>query len=239
MKNNSNITLLVPEAAFRIWHFRERIEIEAAFVFGKLAEHLSGIWGAEDHVATLALEAQQDELRHQQLCRAILNLSEQPYALPSLPPAPIVLGPKHLNPRQRGLYAAVAMGCVTESLSTALLLQMHKRACDGIFKDTVHAILKDEVNHARIGWAELARAQRYENIDWLSKYIPAMIHAAIADDIVPMVQNHGDERDLSAYGILLREEAKAIMNDTIQNVIAPGLKLYGITFESSMVTAQT
>lgn len=229
--NRDDVLLNAPEAVFRIWHFREKIEVEAASIFGYLGKYLSALCGDDYPLAILALKAQADELRHKQLCRAIVECSNKDYPLVPLT-MNITLGPQDLSIEQRVLYTAVAMGCVTETLSTALLLQMHKRANAGIIKDTVHSILKDEVNHARIGWGEIARVHGTRDITWLNKHIPAMITTALASDIAPMLNEHGQEVDLSIYGILTRKEAKLIMQEAIESTIYPGLKKYGLLLDT-------
>lgn len=225
--HQTDVILRAPDAVFRIWHFREQIEIEAASVFQKLGQHLSVLWGKDDHVAQLAFLASSDELRHQKLCRAILNHSPVEIA-PARSGLDIALGPRNLPLRERALYAAVAMGCVTETLSSALLLEMQRRASPGIIKDTVHSILKDEITHARIGWAELARAKRYGAIDWLNDYLNSMVAAAFASDIEPMLNPEGKNLDLSEFGILRRNDALTIMKKAVSEVIIPGLEAFGL-----------
>lgn len=223
-----------PDAVFRIWRFREQIEVEAAGVFNSLGLHLSRLRGPLDPVTKLAFKARDDERHHQKLCQAILEKGSYRFAPVDDVPV-IALGPHNLPLREQVLYAAVAMGCVTETLSSALLLEMQRRAEPGIIKDTVHTILRDEITHARIGWAELARAKAQGAVDWLNDYLSAMINTAIASDIEPMVAT--DPGDLTAFGILSRKEALAIMNKAVEDVIKPGLKKYGLIFSSTKLLA--
>lgn len=232
MVNPTEKWLNVPSAVFRTWHFREQIEVEAASVFYVLGQHLSVLWGADDPVTKLAFSAQQDELRHQKLCRAILEYATTPYG-PVKDPSTSILGPLHLSTRERALYMAVAMGCVTETLSSALLLEMQRRAKVGIIKDTIHSILRDEINHARIGWAELSRAEQHHNIDWLNDHLTSMLSVAFASDIEPMLNQDSSDLDLSPFGILRRSEAIAIMKRAVTEVITPGLKRYGLILEGA------
>jgi hypothetical protein len=217
-----------PEAVFRLWHFREQIEVEAAQIFGFLAERIAALYSPNDPIAVLCLKAQEDELRHRALCRAILGYSNQYY--PPVFSAPtVILGPQYLSNEDRILYTAVAIGCVTETLSTALLIEMRKRAEPGVVKNTIHSILTDEITHARIGWAEISRVvKRQKKITWLNEHIPHMIQAALASDIAPMIDATGEEVDLSTFGILTRREAKTIMQNAIQTILEPGLKNYGL-----------
>lgn len=222
-----------PPAVFRIWNFRLGIELEAANLFYGLAEDLFRVYGENDPVARLARAAGDDELRHAQLCRAILKHSPEPLSEPA-PRPQTALGPAHLNRRERILYTCVALGCVTESLSTALLTEMQSRAEAGQIKDTVHQILKDEVNHSRIGWAEIARAKRSADLSGLSRYVPAMIEEAVAGDVAPMLAAGQENWDLSRWGILAPAEAKNLMDQTLRAVVIPGLVQHGIPVNLSL-----
>lgn len=216
-----------PPAVFRVWRHRLRIEIEAAGLFQRLGESLAARRGRADPVAVLSFEAAADERRHAEACRRILAFNPSPR--PELTPeTQLTLGPPPLSSEDRDLYACVAMGCVTETLSTALLMEMRKRAAEGLVRDTVHSILTDEVNHGRIGWAEISLAARNRDVAWISPHIPAMIRAALASDVEPMLARAEAREDLSAWGILPPAEAQSIMRATVCDVILPGLREYGV-----------
>lgn len=227
MKLNSDPLMQAPDAVFRVWRHREKIEIEAAHLFNKMSVGLSSLWGENDAIAILANKAATDELRHAERCRKILSFSKTPHT-PFVLKEDVVLGPKTLSLEDQVLYSCVAVGCVTETLSTALLVEMHKRAADGLIRETVHEILTDEIGHSRIGWAELARAAEKRDISWLQNHIPAMIHAALTTDVKPMLNSNEGKRDLSEFGILPPIQAQALMKETIHEVVLPGLKKFGL-----------
>lgn len=223
-----------PDAVFRVWRHRRRIEFEAAAAFRGLARDLGEIYGAGDAVAHLALKAADDEIRHAELCAQILMTSADGESLVEAAPATFpALGPATLAPRARALFAAVAMGCVTESLSTRLLIEMQTRAQGGLVRQTIHDIAVDEVTHARVGWATLAREAADGDIRWLGDYVPAMIAAALNDEIDPLspVPAPSDRRDFSPWGILPRDEARGLMIEVVEEVIRPGLKHFGVVFD--------
>jgi len=217
--------LTAPAAVFRIWNFRKKIEAEAASIFGRISEELSLLRGPDDPIARLAREAADDELRHIKLCDRILSANQ--LSLASDEQGPTDLGPRSLSRDQKLLYSCVAMGCVTESLSTALLIQMHDKANSGIIKETVHSILKDEINHSRIGWAELARFAEKQDVKWLEKYIPGMIQDALGSEISSMFTTPM-EPDFSEWGILPRSYSLSIMHSAIEEVLRPGFAEFGI-----------
>lgn len=219
----------VPPEVYRVWRFRHRIEIEAADQFQRLAATLKTFRGSTDSVVKLAEQAALDELRHEVLCRQILRTSAEPVDV-LRPQLGLRLGPVHLNAKQRALYACVAMGCVTETLSTILLVEMRRRAQKGLIRETVHEILEDEVKHSQIGWAELARCAEEGDVRWLGQYVPAMIRDALAEEVLPLSQQM--QTDLSPWGILPRSEARSLMTETVNRVILPGLNRFGVQPES-------
>lgn len=222
---------LAPDAVFRVWRHRLRIEFEAAAAFRGLARRLRALHGEDDAVARLAATAAEDELRHAVLCERILSHERAPgLAVAGDPRAELQLGPTPMDPARQALYNAVAMGCVTESLSTALLIEMKKRAARGIIHDTVHEIAVDEVGHSRIGWAQLARAAGEGDIQWLAPHVDRMIRVALNEEIDPLVVGRDWTPDLSEWGILPRAEALQIMRGVVEEVIRPGLRHFGLKF---------
>lgn len=209
------------ERAARVWRHRECIEREAAALFGDLAAELAKTGHAE--LANRAAIAATDELRHAIRCRElVVAFSSAPP--PPEPPRDLVLGPPSLAPGDRLLYTAVAVGCITESLSCALLLALREAATHPLVQTTIEEIVRDEIEHARIGWAVLAATARECDVGWLAPYLPAISAAAIADDVRPMA---GDA-ELAGLGVLPRHRVNELVGETWRSVIAPGLERHGI-----------
>lgn len=209
------------ERAARVWLHRERIEREAALLFVSLAGELDGLGHSE--LARRAATAATDEQRHAIRCRDLVTTLGGDCAV--LETARVcVLGPRELSRRDRVLYAAVAIGCVTESLSCALLLELREAATHARVQATIDEVLKDEIEHARIGWAVLAAEAAQRDVSWLAQFLPAIATAAVADDVEPMA---GDQ-ELAGVGVLPRTRVNELVTETWMSVIAPGLDRYGI-----------
>lgn len=217
-----------PEAVFDIWRNREGIEIEAAIIFKQLGHDLQDLYGKDDLTALLSLKSSKDELRHALRCQEILSFDEKKDYPALKPDFKIQFGPEYLTNKQRVLYMALGVCCITETLSTALLIEMHERAFSGIIRNTIHEILVDEIDHSRIGWAELGRQAQTEDISWLKQYVPVLVKEAFSSDISPMLKQN---QDLSIWGILSPKDAGPIMEATLEKVIYPGLKQFGISLE--------
>jgi hypothetical protein len=214
---------VTPEArAAEVWRIRERTEREAAALFARLASDLAESGGPEP-LAALAARCADDERVHAEHCRAII--AELAPGLGMLDADErIALGPRDASAARRALYASVALGCVTESLSTALLLELRPRAELPVVRRALDVILEDEVRHSRLGWAHLALAASRGDVGWIAPFVPAMIDAAL--DAERPVSGPG-EGGLARYGILDREDAARICRATIESTIRPGLARFG------------
>lgn len=222
-----DLPVTLHQRAARVWCHRERIEREAADLFATLGDELA--WLGHHELARRAAGAASDEHRHAGRCRELV------VALGGSEPAKhartLVVGPRALARRDRVLYAAVAIGCVTESLSCALLLALREAATHALVQATVDEILKDEIEHARIGWALLAVEAASRDVSWVSQYLPAIAAAAVAED----VQSMAGDQDLAGLGVLPLGRVNQLVNETWTTVIGPGLERYGIV---SPATAQ-
>ncbi|MBX3273449.1 MAG: hypothetical protein KF729_24510 [Sandaracinaceae bacterium] len=216
--------LLTDEAiAAAIWRIRERTEHEVSAVFARLAADLEAA-EASPELAALARRCADDEVRHAAHCRRIVD-ALAPGLPPLSPDRGVVLGPRDASAARRALYASVALGCVTESLSTALLIEMRPHATTPEVSEGLDAILRDEVRHSRLGWAHLAIEAARGDVSWLAPSIPAMIEAARAAEPTP---GGGEPRDLRCYGILGAGDVARVADAVVETTILPGLARYGI-----------
>jgi hypothetical protein len=216
-----HLSVTLHERAARVWSHRERIEREAAGLFAVLGRELREIGHAE--LAKRAAAAAVDEQRHAVLCQELVT------TLGAAPPPTevaraVALGPSSLSQHERVVYAAVAVGCVTESLSCALLLALRHAATHPLVRETIDQVLKDEIEHARIGWAVLAAESARRDVRWIASYLPSIAAAAVDEDIRPML---GDD-ELAGLGVLPRARVHEVVSETWTSVIGPGLARHGI-----------
>jgi hypothetical protein len=214
------------EGAARVWSFRTRAEREAALRFDRLADELSA-HGAQAQVVALARQAARDEDRHVLLCAALAYR----FGARREPPAPRAAparAPSGLGRREALLYEVVAMACVTETLSAALLGEMHARAEDALVRRTIHRVLRDEIRHSRLGWAHLAAEQGELPAAMLADYLPAMLAGTVSDELFSSAGDAAAELALDGLGALRRVRRRAIFEDTMRAVVFPGLEHFGI-----------
>ncbi len=218
-------------AAARYWHQREQFEIEAASLFATFGKLMADI-DAPAPIRDMAADAARDELEHADRCRALVERLDAGRDLPPVPRVrtPTRLAPRGmtLTPRQAALYSAAAIGCVTETLSAALLLQIRQRAKDDLVADTAQSILRDETKHSQLGWAYLAHATRHEDTTWIGEHVGPMLDAALDEELHP-AKPQLPEGALTGYGVLSPNLVRATCASVVRDVIEPGFSHFGIT----------
>ncbi len=225
------------DAVAGLWRYRERVEREAAALFTGLAADLAA--AGLPALAARARVAADDEARHAVRCRAIVDACRP--GLPPLSPRAVVVAPRDpgdgppADAGRRALYTSVAMGCVTETLSCALLLAMRDAARFGPSRAAIAGIVKDELEHSRLGWAHLAAVAATGDVTWLTPHVAAMRADALRHDVaeLPTTEAAGPgaddaAADLSSFGILPRARVTIVVEATWRDVIVPGLARHGI-----------
>ncbi len=213
--------------AAALWAFRAGVEQQAARRFERLAQALEET-GADDVVVGMARRASDDEVRHHHLC---VELARELGAtrMPQMDDEPAAVHLGRECPRERLLAEVVAMSCVTESLSAALLLQMRAQAVEGRVRDVVHEVLRDEVDHARLGWAHLAAEASRARVDWLAPHLPSMLAATVHEEL--FAEPSGDDgvaQVVAGLGGLTRRQRRSVFLGSMEEVVLPGLRRFGV-----------
>jgi hypothetical protein len=141
------------------------------------------------------------------------------------------VAPERWPREQRLLYEIVAMSCVTETLSTALLGALVEQASDSLTKHTMHSILRDEVMHSQVGWAFLAEQRARGAPDCIGPHLPAMLHSTLGSgffDTDPLAA------ELSGLGCLDGASTRRIVGEALRLVIFPGLARFGIDVDPGL-----
>jgi hypothetical protein len=213
--------------AAQVWAFRAGAEREAARRFARLGERLADV-GAQAVVVEMARDAANDEVRHAQLC---VDLAAR-FGVAAPPDAgrtPGEVAPSGLTARERVLYEVVAMSCITETLSAALLGEMQDRAADPEVQRTVHEILRDEVQHSRLGWAHLAAEHARGCGRVLGDYLPAMLAGTVTEELFRAGSAESEAAPaLAGYGALARADRAQIFAATMRELVFVGLERFGV-----------
>jgi hypothetical protein len=180
----------------------------------------------------MAAEAASDERRHAAQCVELTrSLGGERFAGDAaleVPSEVRAAAPAELGRRERLLYEVVAMACVTETLSAALLGEMVELATDDQVRDVMQAILRDEVGHARLGWAHLAAENQRGPAKFLGDYLPVMLAGTVQDELFTASAEHAEREALSGLGALDRSARRRIFEGTMRLVVFPGLERFGV-----------
>ncbi len=209
--------------AAEAWRFRTLVERQATTRFAQLATALKAHgFGA---LSEIAAQASDDERRHAALC---LELAETLHAAPLAPDdgwTALRLAPKRFGARDALIYEAVAQCCVGETESMATLSTLMEQMAPSRFRDAVHAIARDEVTHARLGWALLEQVDPAPT--FLQGHLVSMLEAGGGPLFQPAPPG-ADAEALIAWGVLPHRLKRRVFEETLREVIVPGFARAGI-----------
>lgn len=208
------------------WLFRALVERTATTRFAGLAQRLRAAGDAD--FATLAQNASEDERRHVTLCLELVDRlgANRPDDDTGWDAPP--LAPRGFDARQALIYEVVAQCCVAETESMATLSTLMAQMEPSPFRDVVHAIARDEVGHARLGWAFLERHSRSGALKFLKGHLVSMLRTG--GDPLWQAPCASDEDDpaLVAFGVLPHRAKRAVFVEAVTEVIVPGFSSVGI-----------
>ena len=209
-----------------VWAFRARSEREASRRFDRLSRQLAS-QGAAPVVTAMARKAADDERRHAVRCAEVAGryghaaIAEETLAAGEI-------GPASLGARERLLYEVVAFCCVTESINAALMTVSLELAEAPAVRAAVREILRDEVSHARLGWAHLAAERARGGGASIGAALPAMLSGTVRDELFSPADDDPQGAELSGHGELPRSTRAEILVATLGAVVFPGLEAHGI-----------
>jgi rubrerythrin len=213
-------------AAGEAWAFRARVEQEAALRFERLAALIAG-FDVDSPVPAMMRRAADDERRHTELCARLAGALGTPVMLDPGAELPII-APRSLDARKAALYEVVAACCVTETESMATLTTLLAGAPDPEVREVLHAISRDEVVHARMGWAHLSRESAVAEVAFLGPLVPGMLAGTIDPGLFSAPPPDEDAEALLRLGVLPLEKKREVFLGTLEQVVFPGLERFGV-----------
>jgi len=208
------------------WRRRARSELEVGRAFAAMAPLLASR-GADATVVRLLERGARDEQRHAALCMELAST----YAGEPLEPPFIVDVPlPTFGERDPDLEIALlvsGMCCINETIATAWLSSCLSAATEPIAVAANRAHLRDEIDHARLGWAHLAsRAVSPEIRDALAARLPALLAANLpgwerADALLP-------DEGIPEHGHPSTTTSRRVVHDAVRDVVLPGFAFVGV-----------
>ncbi|MCP3144489.1 ferritin-like domain-containing protein [Pyxidicoccus xibeiensis] len=213
---------LVAEA----WTFRRQVELDAALRFARLTEQLAQL-GAPEALVSLAQRAAEDERRHAGMC----ELLARTYGQVDMPPVPLAVeevAPPGMGFRERVLYEVVAACCITETESTAVLTTLLVPDATPRVRAVLRDILRDEVAHARLGWAWLAREHAEGAVAFLAGHVPSMLEGSVSPRLFAAGGPEEESPALMKHGVLPHTRKRETFVRALRDVVFPGLERFGV-----------
>ena len=209
----------------QVWAVRHGVETGASLRFAALSQGMRAA-GAPANLVELATRASTDEIRHAAHCADILRSRQAEVPAPET--RLLFFDPRDLGPEQRLTYEVVAQSCISETESMATLVTLLDAAEDAHLKSVLQELARDEVQHARLGWAYLAWAKDRHDLSFLSPFLPAMAAAATGEDLFQPSPAGADDPVLLRGGVVPRYERRRIYLETLDSVVIPGFEQFRI-----------
>ncbi len=209
----------------QVWAVRHGVETGASLRFAALSQGMRGA-GAPATLVELAARASADEVRHAAHCADILRSRHA-----EVPPPEtrlLFFGPRDLGPEQRLTYEVVAQSCISETESMATLVTLLDAASDAHLRTVLQELARDEVQHARLGWAYLAWAKDRLDLSFLSAFLPAMATAATGEDLFQPGPLEADDPALLRSGVVPKRDRRRIYLETLHSVVIPGFEEFQV-----------
>ncbi len=219
----ASLPVPIRKRAAGVWAFRARAEAIAAGRFQQIARDLEG-QGAPGVVVELSKQAAEEEARHIALC---LKLVRAFGGRMESPPIPELEVEPHLARQDRGLLLQVVHTCcINETLSAAVLGEMLRCARPGLVHDTVQEILRDEINHGRIGWALLSHEASKGPMHDVEALVPWMLKAAVTGELFSGSKAEDPDAESSSLGTLPRSSRLRLFRDSLEDLVFPGFEAF-------------
>ena len=115
------------------------------------------------------------------------------------------LAPPTLHIDRRILYEMVAVSCIDETLSGAMLGQIYQRSKYPPIRLAAHMMFSDGVWHSRAGWGYLGAVQQGQSVGWLSMYLIDLLERTSEHEIRKPVAIQEWSDALGDYGELTHD----------------------------------
>lgn len=213
------------DAVGAVWSSRAAKELATAQTFAMMFAGLAPR-AVEAQIAWIAARAIGDEVRHAEICRHVASAYRR---LPEgWPTAPILDAPQPgtAGPELTSTLLVVLHCCMNETIACAFVRACQDDARGPLTRAALREILRDEIDHARLGWAHLA-----------SPLLTATIRRAVAAEIPALLETcrslwldrkPPDIDPPRGHGCPPFSDLPRIVDNAVVDLIVPGLREVGI-----------
>ena len=208
-----------------VWHGRAATERRVADSFMLIASALRELNASPDLIA-LADRAIDDEYRHAEIGRVVASRYEGKEL--DYPPLLPFSAPAHAQASDELRHTLHVLGqcSFNETIASAFLEVCCEHATAPLAKAALRELLSDEIDHARIGWAQLAASSaevRREVVPWLPSLAKANLRMWRE---TPRTYPTGDL--FCAHGAPSEAIIQSALTMAFQQLIIPGFEHMGM-----------
>ncbi|HWA70728.1 MAG TPA: ferritin-like domain-containing protein [Polyangiaceae bacterium] len=211
-----------------VWLGRSASERRVADAFLVVRQALVDAGSAESLIG-LATRAIDDEYRHAELARVV---AERFAGKPLHPPAKLALDvPQHpgASPELLRLLHVLGHCALNETFASAFLEATLSLTTAPLARAAVRELLADEVDHARIGWGQLASlnvANRRALVPWLVPLVRGNLSMWRSSP-----RPYPKDSALHRHGAPPAELIERTLVDAIEKLVIPGFEYFGLPCE--------
>jgi hypothetical protein len=231
--DDPSIDALSPEVRAGLgeyWQERARSELRVSEAFRRLAEELA-VTGVSAVVRDLITKTIDDEVRHSELCRRLAErYSGRKVDAPIIDPVDLPAF-EGARPEVKSALHVMTLSCINETIASSWLTGCLARATAPLAREANRVHLREEISHARLGWAHLASqevsaATRSALGPWLGRILRANVPQWFRPDPSLPIEGVPD------HGALSIEETRALVLEAVNDVVLPGFEEIGVDASS-------
>jgi hypothetical protein len=218
--------------AAQLWAMRAGMELAVCAAYSVIVRELLET-GVDRRVLELCTAAGAEEVKHAQLCLDVaeaLDLQTRPWPIPAS-----LHVPSYDGVRSGSLLAAlhlVAMSCLNESIACVRLAEAINLTKSQTVRRVLHQILRDEVQHARAGWAHLASAHvtMAMRAD-IGRFVPHLVESSLTG----LVDENASipSEDFAPLGLPSVEQARMHAHRAVREIVLPGFRRLNVPFDEA------
>lgn len=215
-------------AVIATWRARMVNEHGSSRVFDGIAAQLAALDRAAE--AAECRRFADEEREHGALCGAVVEAAGGEAIAPALEVRAV---PEHgdTTPRAAVIRNLISVSCLSETVAVALIGAERLEMPEGPLRSLLERIWADEIGHARFGWRivaeELAALDEGER-DAVARYLPVALGHLEAHELAHLPTERRWPVAGRAFGLCDGADARALFEDTVREVIVPGLEALGL-----------
>jgi hypothetical protein len=132
---------------------------------------------------------------------------------------------------EAALRNMLSICCLSETVAVSLIGAERIEMPSGELRDLLTGIYSDEIGHSRFGWRTLGRLAPTLDAslkERLADYLEVAFASLVEHELAHLPLNSQPPAEGVVYGLCSGPDARVLFFDTVEEVIVPGLELFGI-----------